>query len=217
MTTQNTSVDPYTAARTEWTERYSDFIYATIFWRRIAFGAIGVAGILAGGLIAVAMQAKTVPFVVQVDGIGTISGAGPAEAATFDDQILYRAQLATFLRDWRTVVGDRSAQKGFVEKAHATVRGAATERLREAYAAASPFDVMQKQTVELELLSILVRGEDTLEAIWRERSRTLEGRPLGLRYYRGVFEFERDADADPNFLNPLAIFVERFSFTEERR
>jgi type IV secretion system protein TrbF len=207
-------VELYVAARSEWTERYRDFIYATVFWRRVAFAAMGVSALLGVGLIVVGSQSKMIPFVVKVDEMGTIAYAGPLDPTDWDDERLYRAQLASFITNWRTIVGDRSAQKTFLERTHALARGAAGERLREYYREVSPFDVMRKRTIEVEVTSMLRRGEKTFEATWRERARTLEGHLVTSRNFRGVFELEAGEPSPKNFANPLGLFVTRLSWTE---
>jgi len=212
----DTSVDPYTAARQEWTERYSDFIYATILWRRATFAMAGVSAVLAVSLVVLSSQSKTELFVVKVDDLGTVASVGRIGETSLEDRVLYRAQLATFIRDWRTVVGDQTAQKQLVARAHALVRGAAAARLQEEYQASSPFESMKKATLEVELSSIVDRGDRTFEVIWRERVRALDGRLLGIRGYRGIFELSRAPDFKPDFLNGLGIHIVRLSYTEER-
>ena len=214
---ENPWTELYVAARSEWTERYGDFIHATIFWRRVAFASLGLSAVLSVGLIIVGSQSKMIPFVVKVDEIGTIAYAGPLDATGWDDERLYNAQLASFISSWRTVVGDRTAQKTLLERTHALARGAAGERLREYYRDVSPFDVMRKRTIEVEVSSILRRGEKTFEATWRERARTLEGHLVTSRHFRGVFELEADEPSTKNFENPIGLFVTRLSWTEPIR
>jgi len=216
MMPPETSVDPYTGARKEWTERFGEFIEATIFWRRATFAMATVCAVLAMALVVLSGQSKTELFVVKVDDLGTVASVGRVSETSLDDRILYRAQLATFLRDWRSVVGDQSAQKQLVARTHALVRGAAAARIQEEYQASSPFESMKKATVEVELSSIVDRGDRTFEAIWRERVRALDGRLLGIRRYRGIFELDRAAEFKPDFLNGLGLHIVRLSYTEER-
>ena len=216
-TDENPWTELYVAARTEWTERFGDVIHAAIYWRRVAFSSMGLSAMLAAGLIFVSTQSKTIPFVVKVDEVGTIAYAGPLDSTGWDDERLYNAQLASFITSWRTVVGDRTAQKTLLERTHALARGAAGERLREYYREVSPFEVMRKRTIEVEVSSILRLGEKAFEATWRERARTLEGHLVTSRYFRGVFELEADEPSTKNFENPIGLFVTRLSWTEPIR
>lgn len=204
----------YLAARSEWTERYRDFIHTNQLLRRLV-GLLGACCVLLiVGLIVVGTQAKTIPFVVELDELGSYRGIGPVESTDFADDRLLRAQLIEIVRSWRTVVGDRTAQKAMVERAHALARGAASERLREDFRERAPFEVMRKRTIEVEITSVMTRGDKTFDVTWREHARTLEGRRVGTRGFRGVFEAEFDPDYEPDFSNPLGIFITRISFTE---
>src|SRR5882724_7826728 len=70
---------PYLAARREWDERYGNFITRAKNWRTAAFLALLIATLETGGLIALSMKAKTVPYVVAVDSLGRVLAAGPAD------------------------------------------------------------------------------------------------------------------------------------------
>src|SRR5690242_14859928 len=63
---------PYVAARREWDERYGNFIARARNWRAAAFLALLIATLETGGLIALSMKARTVPFVVAVDSLGRV-------------------------------------------------------------------------------------------------------------------------------------------------
>ena len=68
---------PYLAARREWDERYGNLITRAKNWRSAAFLALLIATLETGGLIALSMKAKTVPYVVAVDSLGRVLAAGP--------------------------------------------------------------------------------------------------------------------------------------------
>ena len=79
---------PYLAARTEWDERYGDLITRARNWRAAAFLALGIALIATGGLIALSLRSKVVPFVVAVDNLNRVVASGPAdETSVADDKL----------------------------------------------------------------------------------------------------------------------------------
>ena len=79
---------PYLAARREWDERYGNFITRAKNWRKAAFLALLIATLETGGLIALSLKAKTVPYVVAVDSLGRVLAAGPAvQASQADDRL----------------------------------------------------------------------------------------------------------------------------------
>src|ERR1041385_8272809 len=69
---------PYLAARREGGERYGRVITRAKNWRTAAFLALFITTLETGGLIALSMKAKTVPYVVAVDSLGRVLAAGPA-------------------------------------------------------------------------------------------------------------------------------------------
>src|SRR5215510_10034030 len=81
---------PYLAARREWDERYGSLITRARNWRAAAFLALIAVIIETGGLIALAMKAKVVPFVVAVDSLGRVAASGAADQASVADDRLKR-------------------------------------------------------------------------------------------------------------------------------
>src|SRR5438128_11016719 len=78
---KQSSLSPWIAAKREWNERYGDLISRARNWRIAALLALLLALVEAGGLIALSLRAKTVPFIVAVDSIGRIVASGPADPA----------------------------------------------------------------------------------------------------------------------------------------
>jgi type IV secretory pathway TrbF-like protein len=72
---------PYLAARREWDERYGNLITRAKNWRTAAFLALLVAIAETGGLIALALKNKTVPYVVAVDNLGRFRCENPKRAS----------------------------------------------------------------------------------------------------------------------------------------
>src|SRR6476646_7781627 len=82
------SFNPYLAARREWDERYGDLITRARNWRVAAFLALGIALIETGGMVALAMRSKVVPFVVAVDNLGRVVASGTADQVSAADDRL---------------------------------------------------------------------------------------------------------------------------------
>ena len=98
--------NPYLAARKEWDERYGDLISRARNWRVAFFVAAAIAFLAVGRIIVIAKQARIVPYVVAVDGLGRTVASGPAEQATLADDRLKRAALNSWIADWRLVSMD---------------------------------------------------------------------------------------------------------------
>src|SRR2546428_7525967 len=73
--------NPYVEARREWNDRYLDLARARRWWQLAAVAELALVGLLAGGLVALSLQYKTVPYVVEVDALGAATAGKPADAA----------------------------------------------------------------------------------------------------------------------------------------
>ena len=72
--------NPYVEARQEWNDRYLDLVRARRWWQLAAVAELVVVGLLSAGLVALSLQHKTVPYVVEVDALGAAIAVKPAEA-----------------------------------------------------------------------------------------------------------------------------------------
>src|SRR2546423_15427392 len=94
---------PYLAARREWNERYGDYIARARNWRRAAFAALAVSGVLSVGTVWQASQSKVVPYVVVVDKLGDAVPVGRADRAAPADLRVVKAALAAWVGAGRAV------------------------------------------------------------------------------------------------------------------
>src|SRR5690348_12755589 len=83
-------------------------------WQLVAFGSLGISGLLAVGLVTLATQSRITPYVVEVDRLGRAQAFGPAEPLRLTDRRVVASQIATFVHDLRTIVGDPAAQSDLV-------------------------------------------------------------------------------------------------------
>ena len=88
--------NPYLAARQEWSERYGSYVKAASAWRIVGILGLSMAVIGFGYAMYLSTQVKLVPYIVEVDKLGTAVTAG------FPQQIEYA--------DARVVLTDRRRQ-----------------------------------------------------------------------------------------------------------
>src|SRR5436309_15182032 len=119
-------LNPYVEARQEWNDRYLDLVRARRWWQLAAVAELAVVGVLSAGLVALSLQHKTVPYVVEVDALGAAVAVKPAEAGGHPtDERIVRYQLAAFVRGARAVMTDRAAMKRSFEQVYAFTQGQA--------------------------------------------------------------------------------------------
>src|SRR5579885_1980669 len=86
-------VTPYQNAAQLWDERIGAARVQAKNWRIMAFGCLGLALGLAGGVIWLSAQSRITPYVVEVDKLGEVQAIGPAIRPYKPDD----AQIAYFL------------------------------------------------------------------------------------------------------------------------
>src|SRR5437867_516 len=62
--------NPYVESRREWNDRYLELARERRWWQAVAGTELVLNLILAGGLIWLSLQHKTVPYIVEVDSLG---------------------------------------------------------------------------------------------------------------------------------------------------
>ena len=120
--------------RAEFQSMFSDLAKGKRNWQLTSFGLLGVAMILAVGFVRLATQSRITPYIVEVDRLGRAQAFGPAERIEPIDQRVIVAELASFIRDIRTVLPDAVAQADLVRRAYAFVDQDAALFLSQYYA-----------------------------------------------------------------------------------
>jgi len=99
--------NPYIAAKGEWNRIHLALLRDRRWWQAVAGIELLIVLVLAGGLVWVAGQHKTIPYVVEVDALGAARAVRPAEPVGVPtDERLIRYQLAAFIRGARTILAD---------------------------------------------------------------------------------------------------------------
>lgn len=123
--TVETADNRFLAARNEFSNAFGDLARGKRNWQLVAFALCGLLGIVMTGYVRLAGSARVVPYVVEVDRLGTVVAVGSADEMKIPDQRLVAAQLAQFIRSIRTVLPAAAA-------------AAEAEILRRGYAFAGP-------------------------------------------------------------------------------
>jgi len=162
-------LNPYVEARREWNDRYLDLVRARRWWQVAAVSELALVFTLSGGLVALSLQHKTVPYVVEVDALGTAVAVKPAEASGHpSDERIVRYQLAAFIRGARAVMTDRAAMKRSFEQVYAYARGPARVFLDDHYRANNPFETAKTYTVFPAVSSLLQVSDRSWQIRWSE-------------------------------------------------
>ena len=210
--------NPYVEARREWNDRYLELVLERRWWQAVAGAELVVTLILAGGLVWLSLQHKTIPYVVEVDALGAALAIKPAENAGYTaDERIVRYQLAAFIRGARQVMTDRIAMKKGLEQVYAYARGAARTYLDEYYRANNPFEIAKTYAVVPTVTSQLRLSPTSWQIRWTEEQRGLDGLLLGKSQWEGVVTTEvvPPTSEDTIHVNPLGLYVTDIRWTKQ--
>jgi type IV secretion system protein VirB5 len=211
------TTNPYLNARREWNERYGSYIAQAAAWRLTAIVSLCIAAVAVAGVVYMGSQSRIVPYVVQVDKLGTTLAIGRADQAAPVDSRVMRATLAHWINNVRSVYVDAAAERAVLKEAYATVnrRGPAYNALNEYFRANDPFERAKQETVSVEVLSVLPLTDSTWRVEWREDRRGRDGNLASQQQMQATVTVIVSPPTDDSaaLLNPLGIFVNAFNWS----
>jgi type IV secretory pathway TrbF-like protein len=219
------AVNSYVQEWRAWDERYADPVIGKRNWQLAAGGLLGLSLILAAGLVWLAGRSRYIPYIVEVDRLGFgLTVPQPLTPASVPDVTarMERYELAVFIREARSVSSDPQVEQQMLNSLLAHARGAADRFLDEYYhsdPSNNPFQIAQKQTVSVQIDSILPLSAKSYEVRWTEVRRDLNGAVIGApSHWEAELETEivppREAVAIE--INPLGFYVDRISWTQQQ-
>ena len=211
--------NPYLAARQEWNERYGSYLRAAAAWRVVAILGLAMATIGFGYALYQSAQVRLVPYIVEVDRLGTAVMSGFPQQIEYADQRVVRATLGSFVANFRSVTPDAVVQKRYIDAAYAHLRtsDAATEKVSNWFRSNSPFDRARTMTVSIEITSIVPLSDRSYQVDWTEFERDRSGRELATRRFRGVATVTISPPQDEAAigLNPIGLYLSDFEWTAQ--
>jgi type IV secretion system protein VirB5 len=219
------AANPYVQGWREWDERYADLVVGKRNWQLAAGGLLIMGLILAGGMVWLSGRSKYIPYVVEVDRLGYgLTVAQPLTPASVPDVTarMERYEVATFIREAREVSSDPQVEQQQLNSLLAHARGAADRFLDEYYhvdTAHNPFQIAQKQTVSVQIDSILRLSPKSYQVRWTEQTRDLNGAAIGApNHWEAQLQTEitPPASDDAIISNPLGFYVDQINWTEQQ-
>src|SRR5437667_7754956 len=210
--------NPYLAARIEWDERYGSRIKRAQHWRGAAVLALLVALAEAVVILGVATRPKTVPLVVAVDSLGRVVASGAVEQSSPVDQRMKASAFTRWIQDLRGVTSDGLAQRKAIDRVYAMVGSgtAAQTLITEFYRANQPFERANKETVQVDVNTILPTTEHTFEIDWTETARDPSGGVVSVARWKAILTVGVNQPTDESVLqmNPFGIYVMNINWSK---
>jgi type IV secretion system protein VirB5 len=209
-------VTPYQKAAQAWDERIGSARVQAANWRLMAVGSLGLSLLLAGILLWVGRTGAVVPYIVEVDSRGGTRAVGPAVEtyAPSDAQVAYH--LSRFVDNVRALSIDPVVVRQNWLKAYDFVTDKAAVTLNEYARDNDPFARVGRQTVAVDVASVVRASDSSFQVRWLER--TFEGGALrDTKRLTGLFSIvitpPRTVDAVRK--NPLGIYVHAFNWSQD--
>ncbi len=212
-----TDENPYLSGRREWSERYADHIKTANAWRVTAILSMATALVAVVGLGVVSSQAKQIPYIVQVDKLGTVLPVARADQAARADSTIIRSTLANWISNTRTVYADAAAEQRNIYAAYSLLdqNTPAFQVVNDHMRDNDPFKRAQRETVSVEVQSVLPVGGDTWRVEWRETIRGRDGQIARQEQWSGVVttKISPPTDEATILVNPLGIYINAVSWS----
>ncbi|MDO9625563.1 MAG: conjugal transfer protein TrbF [Pseudomonas sp.] len=207
---------PYQAAAQVWDQRMGTSLAQAKNWRLMAFGCLSLALLMAGGLVWRSAQSMVTPYVVEVDSSGQVRAVGEAASTYQPNDAQMAHHLARFIGLVRSLSIDPVVvRQNWLEAYHYTTdRGAAT--LNDYARANDPFTRVGKESVTVELSSVVRASDNSFQVRWNER-RYVNGAAAGLERWTAVISIVLQPPRSEEKLrrNPLGIYVNGLSWSRE--
>ncbi|SFQ26880.1 conjugal transfer protein TrbF [Pseudomonas borbori] len=207
---------PYQAAAQVWDQRMGTSLAQAKNWRLMAFGCLSLALLMAGGLVWRSAQSMVTPYVVEVDSAGQVRAVGEAASPYQPNDAQMAHHLARFISLVRSLSIDPVVvRQNWLEAYHYTTdRGAAT--LNDYARANDPFTRVGKESVTVELSSVVRASDNSFQLRWNER-RYVNGAAAGLERWTAVISIVLQPPRSEEKLrrNPLGIYVNGLSWSRE--
>ncbi|MBB4116448.1 type IV secretion system protein VirB5 [Rhizobium sp. BK226] len=211
--------NPYLAARNEWNERYGSYVKAAAAWRIVGIAGMTMAVIGFGYALYQSTQVKLVPYIVEVDKLGTAVNAGFPQQIEYADPRVVRATLGSFVSNFRSVTPDAVVQKQYIDRTYGLLRTSdpATEKVNAWFRSNSPFEKAKSSTVAIEVNNIVALSNQSYQMDWTEFERDRRGKETAVRRFRGIATVTLTPPQDEGVirLNPIGLYLRDFDWTAQ--
>lgn len=182
----------------------------------MAFGCLGLALLMAAGLVWRSSQSLVTPYVVEVDSAGQVRAVGEAASTYQPSDALIAHHLASFITLVRAISIDPIVlrQNWLAAYHYTTDRGAAT--LNDYARTHDPFARVGKDSVTVEVTSVVRASEHSFQVRWNEQ-RYVNGSAAGTERWTAVLSTVVQPPRTEQALrnNPLGIYINGLSWSRE--
>lgn len=209
-------ITPFQKAAQVWDERMGSTLAQARAWRALAFGTLGLSGLLAAGIGYIGAQNRIVPYIVEVGETGAVRGIAPADAhySLSDAQIAWF--LSRFIQDVRSVSSDGVVVRKDWLEAYGYVSGEAATFLSDEARRADPLQRVGHATVAVTVDSVVRASASSFQIKWTEVSFE-DGAQSGTQHWTALATIQLQPPRNPDVLrrNPLGLYITAFAWSKD--
>lgn len=221
-----TEENPYLDARKKHNEYESSRNASLRLWK--LFGLLGLLTGLAGvgGMIHIGSQSKFVPYVIEVDKLGQTLPVSVADKAAPADPRIVSSLLARAITLARMVTPDVVVQRNAIFELYASLDSSDPAALKmQEYLGSdsdtSPFKRAAKETVDVQITSVIPQSDETWQVDWMETVRARgDGSIISRFRMRALVRIyvvppTNRTSEEQIRKNPLGIFIRDFNWSKK--
>ena len=221
-----TEENPYLDARKKHNEYESSRNASLRLWK--LFGLLGLLTGLAGvgGMIHIGSQSKFVPYVIEVDKLGQTLPVSVADKAAPADPRIVSSLLARAITLARMVTPDVVVQRNAIFELYASLDSSDPAALKmQEYLGSdsdtSPFKRAAKETVDVQITSVIPQSDETWQVDWMETVRARgDGSIISRFRMRALVRIyvvppTNRTSEEQIRKNPLCIFIRDFNWSKQ--
>jgi type IV secretory pathway TrbF-like protein len=185
-------------------------------WRLMALGSLVLSLVLAAILLWIGRSGSTTPYMVEVDPRGGARAIGPAAEVYKPSDAQIAFHLARFVDNVRSLSIDPVVVRQNWLKAYDFITDRAAVTLNEYARDNDPFAKVGRETIAVEVTSVVRASDSSFQVRWLERSFEA-GALKDTKWLTGLFSIvitpPRTVEAVRK--NPLGIYVHTFNWSQD--
>ena len=209
-------VTPYQKAAQVWDDRIGSARVQAHNWRLMALGSLGLSIVLAGILLWIGRSSAVVPYIVEVDPRGGARAVGPAAEVYKPSEAQIAFHLARFVENVRGLSIDPVVVRQSWLKAYDFITDRAAVTLNEYARENDPFAKVGRETVTVEVTSVVRASDSSFQMRWLEKSFEA-GVPKDTKRLTGIFSIVVTPPRTVDLVrrNPLGIYIHAFNWSQD--
>ena len=207
---------PYRQAQQLWDNRMGSSLAHARTWRTAAFCSLGLASAMAASVVVLALRPAAVPFVIEASDTGEARLVGPATSAYEPSDAQLSWHIARFIEMVRGLPSDAIVVRQNWLRAYDWATQGGAQVLNAMAEDDDPFAKVGKQTVAVEVLSVVRASPTSFQLRWRESTYNA-GTLVHVERYTGVATIVIDPPSTPERLqkNPLGLYIHGLTWSRD--